>query len=76
MADSAISSWIPPYIGSVAAKAGLPAPQWASFTSMAYNIGSIISYVGFGFLADVHGRKPVSSCFLQWLRCLRLLCFF
>src|SRR5262249_23259204 len=45
-----ISSWIPPYIASVAAKAGLAAPQWASFTGMAYNIGSLVGYIGFGFL--------------------------
>jgi MFS family permease len=58
-----ISSWIPPYIGSVAAKAGLAAPQWASFTGMAYNAGSILGYVGFGFLADAYGRKPITFLF-------------
>jgi MFS family permease len=58
-----ISSWIPPYIGSIAAKAGLAAPQWASYTGMAYNAGSIIGYVGFGFLADAFGRKPITFLF-------------
>jgi MFS family permease len=58
-----ISSWIPPYIGSVAAKSGLAAPQWASYTGMAYNVGSIIGYVGFGFLADAFGRKPITFLF-------------
>jgi MFS family permease len=58
-----ISSWIPPYIGSVAAKSGLAAVQWASFTGMAYNVGSIIGYVGFGFLADAFGRKPITFLF-------------
>jgi MFS family permease len=58
-----ISSWIPPYIGSVAAKSGLAAAQWASFTGMAYNVGSIIGYVGFGFLADAFGRKPITFLF-------------
>jgi MFS family permease len=58
-----ISSWIPPYIGSVAAKSGLAAAQWASFTGMAYNVGSIIGYVGFGFLADAFGRKPITFSF-------------
>ncbi|HEX9462845.1 MAG TPA: MFS transporter, partial [Alphaproteobacteria bacterium] len=47
-----ISTWVPPYVGSVAAKAGLPAAQWASYTGMTYNFGSIIGYVGLGFLAD------------------------
>ncbi|MGB2890448.1 MAG: MFS transporter [Candidatus Acidiferrales bacterium] len=58
-----ISTWVPPYIGSVAARAGLSAPQWASFTGMAYNAGSIAGYVGLGFLADAFGRKPVTLAF-------------
>jgi MFS family permease len=58
-----ISSWIPPYIGSIAAKAGLAAPQWASITGMVYNIGSLVGYVGFGFLADAYGRRPITLLF-------------
>lgn len=58
-----ISTWVPPYVGSLAAEAGLAAPQWASFTGMAYNAGSIIGYVGFGFLADAFGRKPTTLLF-------------
>ncbi len=54
-----ISSWIPPYIASVAAAAHLTAQQWASYTGMAYNIGGILGYIGFGFFADSFGRKPV-----------------
>jgi MFS family permease len=55
-----ISAWIPPYVGSVAAKAGLAAPQWASYAGMAYNAGAIIGYISLGFLADAWGRKPVT----------------
>jgi MFS family permease len=58
-----ISTWVPPYVGSLAAKAGLAAPQWASFTGMAYNAGTIPGYIGFGFLADAFGRKPVTLVF-------------
>jgi len=58
-----ISTWVPPYVGSIAAKAGLEAPRWASFTGMAYNAGSIVGYVGFGFLADAFGRKPITLIF-------------
>src|SRR5207342_706873 len=58
-----ISTWVPPYIGSVAAKAGLPAQQWASYAGMAYNAGAIVGYAGFGFLADAFGRKPVTMVF-------------
>jgi MFS family permease len=55
-----ISAWLPPYIASVAAKAGLPGPQWASFAGMAYNAGAIAGYIGLGFLADAYGRRPVT----------------
>jgi MFS family permease len=61
-----ISTWVPPYIGSVAARAGLSAPRWASFTGMAYNAGSIAGYVGLGFLADAFGRKPVTLAFFAF----------
>jgi MFS family permease len=54
-----ISSWVPPYIASIAAKAGLPGAQWASYAGMAYNVGAILGYIGLGFLADKYGRKPV-----------------
>jgi MFS family permease len=59
----AISTWIPPYVGSVAAKAGLPAPQWASYAGLTYTAGTIVGYVGFGFLADAYGRKPITLLF-------------
>jgi MFS family permease len=55
-----ISTWIPPYIASVATAAGLPGQQWASYAGMAYNGASILGYAGFGFLADAYGRKPVT----------------
>jgi len=58
-----ISTWVPPYIGSVAAKAGLPAQQWASYAGMVYNAGAIIGYASFGFFADRFGRKPVTMLF-------------
>ncbi|HUA55337.1 MAG TPA: MFS transporter [Candidatus Sulfotelmatobacter sp.] len=54
-----ISSWVPPYVASLAAKAGLPAQAWASYAGMAYNLGAIAGYVSLGFLSDAFGRKPV-----------------
>jgi MFS family permease len=64
-----ISAWLPPYVASVAAKAGLSGPQWASYAGMAYNVGAIAGYIGLGFFADVWGRKPVTLAFvvLAWL---------
>jgi MFS family permease len=58
-----ISTWVPPYIGSVAAKAGLPPQQWASYAGMTYNAGAIAGYASFGFFADRLGRKPVTMVF-------------
>jgi MFS family permease len=64
-----ISSWVPPYVASLAAKQGLPAAQWASFAGMAYNFGAVCGYIGFGFCADAWGRKPVAIAWfaLAWL---------
>jgi MFS family permease len=58
-----ISTWVPPFIGAVAAKAGLPAQTWASYAGMSYNIGAICGYIGLGFFADRFGRKPVVMIF-------------
>src|ERR1700730_6547915 len=59
-----ISAWMPPYMASLAAKAGLPAQQWASYVAMAANGAAIFGYAGFGFLADVYGRKPVTMAYV------------
>jgi len=58
-----ISTWVPPYIAQEAAKAGLVAQKWASYAGMAYNFGAVLGYIGFGFLADRFGRKPISILF-------------
>jgi MFS family permease len=61
-----ISTWVPPYIGSVAANAGLSSPQWASFTGMVYNAGTIAGYISLGFLADAFGRRPVTLAYFAF----------
>jgi MFS family permease len=58
-----ISSWVPPYVASVAAKNGLPGQQWASYAGMAYNFGAILGYISLGFLADRFGRKPITMLY-------------
>jgi MFS family permease len=64
-----ISTWVPPYIASVAAKENLPGPQWASYAGMSYTFGSVVGYAAFGFLADAFGRKPVTIVYmiLAWV---------
>jgi MFS family permease len=58
-----ISTWVPPYIASVAASAALPAPQWAGLAGMTYNVGAIGGYLAFGILADIWGRKPTTMLY-------------
>jgi MFS family permease len=58
-----ISTWVPPYIAQEAAKSGLVAQKWASYAGMSYNFGAVLGYIGFGFLADHFGRKPISILF-------------
>jgi MFS family permease len=58
-----ISSWIPLFIGSVAASSGRSSPAWASYAGIAYTIGSVLGYVALGFLADAFGRRPVTIAF-------------
>jgi MFS family permease len=64
-----ISSWVPPYVASLALKEGLPAAQWASFAGMSYNFGAVCGYIALGFCADAWGRKPVTIAWfaLAWL---------
>ena len=59
----AISTWVPPFGGAMAAKTGLPAAHWASYTGMSFTAGTIVGYVAFGFLADVFGRKPITMLY-------------
>jgi MFS family permease len=58
-----VSSWVTPYIASVALHAGLSASRWASYAGMAYNAGAIAGYIGLGFLADAYGRKRTTFLF-------------
>ncbi len=55
-----ISSWIPPYVASVAAAQGLPPARWIGLAGMAYNVGGVIGYLLVGFCADAWGRRPVA----------------
>jgi MFS family permease len=65
-----VSTFVPSYVGSVAAAAGLAAPRWAALAGLVQNIGALIGFVCFGFLADAWGRKPTTLLF--YLMCLIL----
>jgi MFS family permease len=59
-----ISAWLPPYVASTAAKAGLQPQQWASYAAMANNGFAILGYIAFGFLADLWGRRVLTIAYL------------
>jgi MFS family permease len=58
-----ISAWVPPYVSGMAGKVGLTAQQCGSYTALVFNFGALIGQVGFGFLADGFGRKPITLAY-------------
>ncbi|MQA09365.1 MAG: MFS transporter [Pseudonocardiaceae bacterium] len=52
-----ISTWVPAYVGSMAAEDGRSPESYASTAGMIYNAGAIAGYISLGFLADRFGRK-------------------
>jgi MFS family permease len=71
-----ISTWVPPFIGGIAASSGLPPAQWESYAGMAYTVGSILGYICLGFLADAYGRKPVTFVYFTLALILTPVLFF
>src|SRR5499427_2717325 len=65
-----VSSFVPSYFGSVATAAGLPAQRWVGLVGLVQNIGALLGFFMFGYLADAFGRKPTT--FLYYLMCLIL----
>jgi MFS family permease len=65
-----VSTFVPSYVGSVATAAGLPAQRWAAMAGLVQNLGALIGFASFGFLADAFGRKPTTILF--YLMCLIL----
>jgi MFS family permease len=52
-----ISTWVPAYVGSIAAADGRSPESYASTAGMIYNVGAIAGYISLGFAADRFGRK-------------------
>ena len=65
-----VSTFVPTYVGSIAAKAHLSAAAWAGYAGLVTGICGTAGFISLGFLADVIGRKPVTMLF--YLMCLIL----
>ena len=65
-----VSTFVPAYVGSVAAAAALPAQRYAALVGLIQNLGALAGFASFGFLADAFGRKPTTM--LYYLMCLVL----
>ena len=65
-----VGTFIPTYVGSVAAKSGLSAAYWAGLANFVTTAGGLIGFISLGFLADAIGRKPTAMLF--YFMCLVL----
>jgi MFS family permease len=65
-----VSTFIPTYVGSIAAKAGLSAPYYAGLAGFITSGCGIVGFIVLGFLADTIGRKPTAMLF--YFMCLVL----
>jgi MFS family permease len=65
-----VSTFVPAYVGSVATAAGLSAQRYAALVGLIQNLGALIGFASFGFLADAFGRKPTTI--LYYVMCLIL----
>jgi MFS family permease len=65
-----VGTFIPTYVGSVAAKSGLSAAYWAGLANFVTTAGGLIGFISLGFLADAIGRKPTAMLF--YVMCLVL----
>lgn len=65
-----VSTFVPSYVGAVAGSLGLAAQRWVGLAGLVQNIGALLGFICFGFLADAVGRK--TTTFFYYLMCLIL----
>ncbi len=65
-----VATFVPTYVGTVAAKAGLSAPYYAGLAGLLGTGVAICGFITLGFLADAIGRKPTAM--LYYAMCLFL----
>jgi MFS family permease len=55
-----VATFIPTFVGGIAAKAHLSAPHYAALAGLTTSIFGTLGFVALGFLADSIGRKPTA----------------
>jgi MFS family permease len=65
-----VGTFIPTYVGKVAAQSGLSAPSFAAWAGFITTSCGVLGYISLGFLADAIGRKPTAILF--YFMCLVL----
>jgi MFS family permease len=65
-----VATFIPTYVGTVAAKAGLSAPYYSAVAGLLGTGVAIFGFITLGFLSDGIGRKPTTM--LYYAMCLIL----
>jgi MFS family permease len=65
-----VGTFIPTYVGSFAAKAGLSGPTFAAWAGLVSSVCGVFGFISLGFLADAIGRKPTAM--LWYAMCLVL----
>jgi MFS family permease len=58
-----VATFVPTYVGTVAARMGLEAPFYAAVAGLLGTGFSIAGYIILGFLADAIGRKPAAMLY-------------
>jgi MFS family permease len=71
-----VSTFVPSFVGSVATAASLPPERWAALAGLAQNVGALIGYCAFGFLADTLGRKPTAMSYYAMCAILTPIIYF
>jgi len=65
-----VATFVPTYVGTVAAKAGLSAPFYSAVAGLLGTGVAIVGFISLGFCADAIGRKPTAM--IWYAMCLIL----
>ena len=65
-----VATFVPTYVGTVAAKAGLSAPFYSAVAGLLGTGVAIVGFISLGFCADAIGRKPTAM--IWYAMCLVL----